>query len=143
MVYFNFLNFIAFFWEFWITRRVGIKRNDNFYCLLLLLFQPIFAWKEAITVFFNSLLFFWNFLLRVVEERNRTIIFISTFSRPFPTYFGLKLTQNDYFFIFLLFFWNFLLRVGLERSGTIIFIFSLSQRFPPYFGLKWSHNSIL
>ena len=45
MVYFNFFNFIAIFWEFWITRRVGIKRNDNFYCLFLLLFQPIFGSK--------------------------------------------------------------------------------------------------
>ena len=34
--------------------------------------------------------FFWNFLLRVQQERNGTIIFIFSLSRPFPTYFGLK-----------------------------------------------------
>ena len=144
MVFFNFFEYICYFFRIFYYELGGNETERQYlFSFFLGLFQPIFAWKEAITVFFNSLLFFWNFLLRVVEERNRTIIFISTFSRPFPTYFGLKLTQNDYFFIFLLFFWNFLLRVGLERSGTIIFIFSLSQRFPPYFGLKWSHNSIL
>ena len=53
MVYINFFNFIAIFWEFLITRQVGIKRNDNFYFLSFSSFSNLFlARNEAITVFF-------------------------------------------------------------------------------------------
>ena len=53
LVFFYFLNFLAVFWKFCITRWVGTKRNDNLYfCLFLGHFRPFFAWKEATTVFF-------------------------------------------------------------------------------------------
>ena len=54
--------------------------------------------------------------------------FIFSFSRPFPTYFGLKWSHSGIFliyWIFLLFFLNFLERVSSERNKTKIFIFSL------------------
>ena len=130
MIYFNFLNFVAFVLEFSITRQVGTKRNDNFYFLYLSLFQPVFPWNATTIVFFNFwifLLFFWNFLLRIKLERNGTIIFIFSLSRPFPTYFGLKWSHNGIFWFFNFFFsffgifyypssWN-----GTERQ----FLFSL------------------
>ena len=33
MVFFNFLNFLAIFFEFYIRRQVATERNDNFYFL--------------------------------------------------------------------------------------------------------------
>ena len=67
MVYINFFNFIAIFWEFLITRLVGIKRNDNFYFVTSSSFSNLFLDRnEAIMVFFLIfLLFLWNFLFRV------------------------------------------------------------------------------
>ena len=135
--------YFLIFWNFlfgifdYVSGRNWTETEWSFlFSLFLGLFQHIFAWKEAITVFFYSLLFFWNFLLRVVEERNRTIIFISTFSRPFPTYFGLKLTQNDYFFYFFAIFLEFSItrRVGTEWNDNFYFL-SFSA-FPPLFWLE-------
>ena len=51
-VSFNSLNFFAIFFEFSLTRRIGMKRNDNFYFLSLRLFQPVLAWNAAEIVFF-------------------------------------------------------------------------------------------
>ena len=48
--------------------------------------------------------FFWNFLLRIDLERNGTIIFILSLCQPFPTYFGLKWSQNGIFWFFDSFF---------------------------------------
>ena len=145
--------------------------------------------------FLNFLVFFWNFLLRVGQERNGRIIFIFSISHPFKIYYGLKWSHNGIFkffliffviflefsirhrvgtkrndnflfslfpilfqpilawnefimvffnfFNFFLFFWNFLLRVRYERNGRIIFIFSISHHFTTYYGLKWNHNGIL
>ena len=45
MVFFNFLNLFAIFFEFSITRRVGMKRNDNFYFLSFSAFPNQF-WLE-------------------------------------------------------------------------------------------------
>ena len=74
------------------------------------------------------MLFFWNFLLRIGQERNGTIIFIFSLSQPLPTYFGLKWGSNGIvliFWIFLLFFFmvfSITHRVGKEQNGTIIFV---------------------
>ena len=93
------------------------------------------------------MLFVWNFLLRIGLERNETkrkFVFLSL-SRPFPTNFCLKRSQNCIFlifWIFLQFFMNFLLRVRLERNWMIICIFPIYQSIPTYYGLKWSHNGI-
>ena len=100
MVFFNFLNFFTIFLEFSITGRVRTKRIDNFYFLSLSLFQQILARNEALMVFFSFFKFFCNFLLRIVLERNRTIIFIFSHSQPFPTYFGWKWCHNGIFLIF-------------------------------------------
>ena len=86
MVFFNFLNFYVIFLEFSIMHWVGTKRNDNFlFSHFPILSQPILAWNEFIMVFFNFFLFFWNFPLRVGQERNGRIIFILSISHPFTT----------------------------------------------------------
>ena len=72
------------------------------------------------------MLFFWNFLLRVVQERNRTIIFIFSLSLRFPTYFGLKRSHNGVFQLFeffCYFFWIFYFvscRNGTERNDSFL-----------------------
>ena len=126
-------------------------------------------------VFFNFFNFFaisleFSISRRVGTERNDNFYFLS-FSRPFPTCFGLIgchyfkmvflfslfhgilqpiLAENEaivVFFNFLNFFAIFLefsisRRVGTEQNVTTIFIFSLSLRFPTYFVLKRSHNGL-
>ena len=96
--------------------------------------------------FLNFFLFFWNFLLHVRLERNRTIVLILFIYQRFNPYFGLKWSHNSILYVFeffLQFFMNFLLRVGLERNGMIIFTFPVSRSIPMHYGLKWSHNYIL
>ena len=149
MVFFNFLNFFPIFLQFSITRRVGTKRNDNFYFPTFSAFCNLF-WLEMkpqphVLIFLIFRLFYWNFLLRVGLERNWTITFIFLLSHTFPTYFGLKWILHDIFYFLqflILFFWNFLQRVQLERNVMIIFVFTLSKPFPTYFGLKVGHNGI-
>ena len=92
------------------------------------------------------MLFYWNFLLRVVEERNETIIFVFTFSHLFQTYFGLKRIHNCilYFFEFFWYFFGIFYfesgRNGTERNDNFYFL-SFST-FSNLFRLKWSHNGI-
>ena len=101
MVYFNFLNFFAFVFEFSITRRVGTKRNDDYYFLHFLFFiKPILAWKEYITVFFIFLNFFVIFLefsvtRRVGTKRNDNFYFLSFSS--FSNLFWLEMNHNGIF----------------------------------------------
>ena len=45
MTFFNFLNFVAIFLEFSITRGVGTERNDNFRFLSLSALSNLF-WLE-------------------------------------------------------------------------------------------------
>ena len=74
------------------------------------------------------MLFFWNFLLPIGQERIGTIFFIFSLFQPLPTYFGLKWGSNGIvliFWIFLLFFFmefSITHRVGKEQNGTIIFV---------------------
>ena len=115
-----FFNFFVIFLEFSITRRIGTKRNYNFYFFPFPAFSSLFWLKMKpqwyFLVFWIFLLFFFlNFLLHIGYERNgteRNNNFYFPLSHLFPTYFGLKWVHNSIFFIFLLFFWNFLLRVG-------------------------------
>ena len=112
--------------EFYITRRVGTKRNDNFYFLSFSAFSNLF-WLEMkpqryFLIFLIFMLFYWNFLLCVGREPNGTITFIFLLSHPFPSYFGLKWILND-IFSFLQFFWIFYYASGrneMERK----FLFS-------------------
>ena len=103
--------------EFYITRLVGTKRNDNFYFLSFSAFSNLF-WLEMKPhrYFIIFWLFYWDFLLRVGLERNGTITFIFLLSHPFPTYFGLNWILNDTF-QFLQFFCYFF-GIFYYASGT-------------------------
>ena len=99
--FFNFLNFFAIVFEISITSRVRTKRNDSF-CFLSFSAFSIRLWLEMkplgnFLIFRIILLFFWNFLLRVGQGRNETVLFIFFLSQPFPTYFGLKLSHKGVF----------------------------------------------
>ena len=94
-------SFFAIFFRFYITRRMGTKRNDNFYFLSFSAFSYLF-WlvlkpQRYFLIFLIFWLFYWNFLLRVGLERKGTITFIFLLSHPFPTYFALKWIHNDIF----------------------------------------------
>ena len=83
------------------------------------------------------MLFFWNFLLRIGQERNGTIIFIFSLSQPLPTYFGVEWGSNVIFFlIFLLFCFGIFCytsgRNGTERNGNFYFL-----SFPAFSSLLW------
>ena len=114
-----FLNIFAFFLEFSIVRRVGMKRNDNF----------CFGLKRNHKRFFNFLKFFAIFLefsiTRWVGTKRNDIFYFLYFS-TFFNLFWLEMKLQWYFLIFLnflIFFWNFLLPVRLEGNGTKTFIF--------------------
>ena len=85
------------------------------------------------------MLFFWNFLLRIGQERNGTIIFILSLSQPLPTYFGLKWGSNGIFLISLIFllfcfviFYYTSGRNGTERNDNFYFL-----SFPAISSLLW------
>ena len=149
MIFLNFLNFFAIFFEFCTTDEIGTERNDNFYFLSFSFFSTQF-WlqKKPQRYFIIFWFFFANFLefsitLRVRRKQNDNFYFLS-FS-VFSCLFWLEMKPYWFFWIFwffLLFFWNFVLRMWLERNGTRIVIFSRSWPFPPYFVFKGSHNGI-
>ena len=100
-VFINFFNFFAIFLEFSITGRVRTKRNDNFHFLSFPAFYNL-LWLEKMpwwcfVIFWICLLFFCNFLLRLVQEWNGTINFIFSLSESFPAYFGNKLSCDRIF----------------------------------------------
>ena len=95
------------------------------------LLQPILAWNEATTIFFNffnflDILLEFSIMCRAGTERNGTITFIFLLSHPFPTYFGLKWILNDilsflqFFCYFFLIFYYASGRNEMERK----FLFS-------------------
>ena len=90
MVFFNFLNFLLFFWNFLFLVRHERNRTLILFSLFLSLFHPTLAWNEALIVFFNFLNFFAIFLefsitRRVETKRNYNFYFLSfsTFSNLF------------------------------------------------------------
>ena len=128
-----------FFAIFFLIFYYGSARNtsERFFLLSLFhsLFQPIFAWKEAMMIFSN---FFEIFYFGSGRNPFERILLFSLFL-------GLShsiLAWNDAMLVFSNFlnfsaiFFNFLLRVGQEHIGTIFFIFSLSRPFPTYFAWK-------
>ena len=128
---FLFSLFLYFSIFYYTSGRNGTERQFLF-SLFVSLFQPIFAWKEAITGFFNFLkifaIFFWKFLLHFGWERNGTTIFIFSISRPFQTYFDLKWSPNIiiWFFDFSSFFFlEFFIacRVWTERKDNFYSLF--------------------
>ena len=93
--------------DFRLNHRWVMCNYPFLFSLFHSLLWPILAWNEAVIVFFNFLnfsLFYWNFLLRIVLERNGTIIFIFSLSLPFSTYCGCKRCHDGVFLICLLFF---------------------------------------
>ena len=128
MVFFKFFEFFCYLFGifYYALGRNETKWNDNLYfCLFLGHFQPIFALKEAITIFFEFfeffLQFFMNFLLRVRLEPNGMIIFVLPVSRSVPTYYGFKWGHNgiskfsEFFFYFFGIFYYALGRNETER----------------------------
>jgi len=95
-----FLNFFAIFFEISITRRIGTKRNDNFYFLSFSAFSNQF-WLEmkhnGIFLFFYFFAIFLEFSISRRVGRNGMIIFIFPLSRPFPTFYGLKISHSGVF----------------------------------------------
>ena len=89
--------------------------------------------------FLNFFLFFWNFLLRVRLERNRTIVFIFSISQRFP----LILAWNEatiVFYNFLNFFaicmeFSITHWVGTKRNHNLYFCLFLGH-FRPIFAWK-------
>ena len=74
MICFNFLNFVAILLKFSITRRVGTKRNDNFYFLSFSAFPFLFCLEMKpygyLLLLRILLLFFWNFQIMGRVGRN-------------------------------------------------------------------------
>ena len=124
---FQFFEFFAIFLEFFITGRVGKKRNDNFYFLSFSAFFNL-LWLEKMPwwcflIFWICLLLFCNFLLHVGQERNRTINFIFSLSLClFQSILAIKEAIME-FFTFLNFF-------------AIFLKFSITRRA----GMKWNDN---
>ena len=132
MVFFNYLNFLSICLEFSITHRVGTERNRTIIFISVShLFPTYFGLKwihnGIFLIVWIFLLFFWNFLLRIEQERNGTIISIFSLSQPFSTYFGLKWSNNSFFFNFLNFFtiftvFSITLRVGTKQNYKFYFL---------------------
>ena len=140
MVFFNFLNFFAIVLEFSLPRREGTKQSDNFYFLSFSAFSNIFwlgmksQWYFSISWIF--LLFFWNFLLPIGKERNKTIIFIFSLSQPFPTYFGLEWSRNVIFQFFEFFCYFFgIFYYGSSKNESVDNFYFLS--FTAFSKLFW------
>ena len=128
MVFLNFLNFFAIFFEFCIM--MGLERNGTerkfLFSLVLILFHPIFASKEITTVFYNFLIFFCYFFgisiaLQVRTKQNDNFYFLS-FS-TLSNLFWLEMTPYWFYDNFLIFFaisleFSITCRVGTERNGT-------------------------
>ena len=130
--YDNFLTCFVISWEFSITCRVGTERNGTI-ILIFSLSHPFLTYfglkwsHNSIFLFFwQFLLFFWNFLLRVGLERNVTMIFIFSLSQPFTTYCG----KNEAIMVFfnLLHFFSIFLKfctthgVGTKRNDNFHFL---------------------
>ena len=100
------------------------------FSLFLWLPHSILAWKIAKMLFrnfSNFLLFFWNFLYLVEQERNRTLIFIFSLSQSCPPYFGLKWCHYcifEFFEFFCYFFGIFYFESGRNETERK-FLFSL------------------
>ena len=126
MVFLFFFTFFAIFLEFYITRRVGTKRNYNFYFPSFSAFCILFWLEMKPQPYFLIFLIFWlfylNFLLRVGQERNGTITFIFLLSIIFQPI----LAWNESLMIFFNFYYFF----------AIFLEFSITRRV----GTKWNEN---
>ena len=148
MVFFNFYNLFSIFLEFFIRRRVGTERNDNFYFLSFSAFSNLF-WRKMrpewyFLIFQFCCYFFGIFYYGTGRNRMERQFLFSLFLCLPQSILTWKDTIMVFlsFLNFLLFFWNFQFHVEQGRNRTLIFIFSLSQSFPSFFRLKRSRNYI-
>ena len=117
--------FLQFFCNFQLSVRLGQNETIIFIFSLSLPFPNYFGLKWChngifFFIFFHIfLLFFWNFLLRVGLEWNRTAIFTFFLSRTFPTNSGFKWSHTGIFYFFE-FFCNFfaILNYSSGRNET-------------------------
>ena len=119
MVFFNFLNILAIFFEFCITDGIGTEWNNNFYFLSFSFFSTLFWLQKKpqryFIIFWFSFVIFLEFsiTLRVRTKQNDNFYFLSL--SALSALFWLEMTPywfDDNFLTFLQFPWNFLLRVG-------------------------------
>ena len=126
-----FLNF--FFYFFGILYYASGRMQRKFLLSLFrCIFQPILAWKEAITGFFNFLKIFAIFLefsitRWVGTKRNDNFYFL--YFSAFSDLFWLEMKPQSYFFYFLNLFAFFLKfsitrRVGTQRNDNFYFLSS-------------------
>ena len=150
MVFFNFWNFFAIFFEFSISRRVGTKRNGTIIIIFSLSwpFHTYFAWKKAIMVFLNFLNFFTILLEFSITrwERNGMewqflfSLFLCVL-QPILAWNGAKMVFFNFLNVFAIFLeFSILRRVGTKRNDTF-YVLSFSV-LSTYFGLKRGHNGI-
>ena len=118
IVFSNFLNIFAIFFELCITDGIGTERNNNFYFLSFSFFSNLFWLQKKqqryfiIFWFFFSIFFEFSITLRVRTKQNDNFYFLS-FS-ALSNLFWLEMTPYwfyDNFLTFLQFLWYFLLRV--------------------------------
>ena len=136
--------------EFSITRRVGTKRNGDFFFLNSSAFSNLFwlgmkpQWYFLIFWFFFS--FFGIFYYPSGKNGTERKFLFSLFLVLFKPILGWKEAITGFFnflnFFAIFFELSLMLRIETKRNETIIFIFSLFQRFPICFGLKCGHNGI-
>ena len=116
--------------EFYITRRVGKKRNYNFYFLAFPSFSNLFWLKMDITVFFNFLDFFSYFFGIFYYTSGRNEMELKFLFSPLLRLFQPTLDWNEaimVFFNFFNFFAIFLefsisLRVRTKRNDNFYFL---------------------
>ena len=143
MMFFNFLNFILFFWNF--LNQVRSERTLNQFFSPLS--RPILAWNIAGMVFFIYLFYFYTIFLKFskpgwvgTDSKSEIFLFFLIVSLPVPFWLEIKLewffltlvrTLNQ-FLIFILFFGNFLTLVRLERTRKDFFFFFFSFSASPF-----------
>ena len=115
LVFFNFFNFLLFFWNFLFRVEQEQKRTLIFLFSLSQPFPTYFGLKWGhngiFLIFWMVLLFFWNFILRVWTERQFLFSPFICLIQPILAW-NKAIMVFFNFFNFLLFFSNFLLRVG-------------------------------
>ena len=141
---------MLFFWNFF-SRSVRNSSERFFFYFFYFLFslflglsQSILAWKEAIMVFTNFVIFFGIFYSmpgRNWSERLFLFYLFLDLSQPILAW-KEAIMVFTYFLNFFAIFLEFSIPCRAGTDWTIIFIFSLSRPFPIYFGLKRSCNGV-
>ena len=105
MIFFNFLNFFALFFEFSITPRVRMKRNDNFYFLSFSVFSNQFWLEMNPQWYFLIFQIFLEFSSVRLEGTKRNNNFYFLYFSYFSDLFWLEMNHNGISFIFWIFYY--------------------------------------